>query len=189
MKRTIIALTLAFMLLLPTLALGDTSALPFGLALGMDGEQARAAFAADPVLATLTPDKEEYGGGAVEYTFEDVAIPGTSLTATNLSVQIDQNNSAKADRLSAVGFTLSPADGSIAAFREVLAALTATLGAPESDPFAAEAVDSYVEWGTLSASWSLPDLRVALTMNRMYEESITLQYTSRLNYDKADLGL
>ena len=70
-----------------------------------------------------------------------------------------------------------------------MAALSPTLGAPEGDPFDAAAVDTYVEWGTLSASWTLADTRVALTLNRMYEESITLQYTSRLNYDKADLGL
>lgn len=189
MKRKIIALTLALMLLVPALAVAEGATLPFGLALGMDGEQTRAAFAADPTLAKLTPDKSDYGSGAVEYVFEDVAIPGTSLTANSLSVQIDQNNSKKAERLTTLGFTIDPAEDSIASFRAVLAALSATLGAPEGDPFDAAAVDTYVEWGTLSASWTLADTRVALTLNRMYEESITLQYTSRLNYDKADLGL
>ena len=97
MKRKIIALTLALMLLVPALAVAEGATLPFGLALGMDGEQARAAFAADPTLAKLTPDKSDYGSGAVEYVFEDVAIPGTSLTANSLSVQIDQNNSKTAE--------------------------------------------------------------------------------------------
>jgi len=66
--------------------------------------------------------------------------------------------------------------------------MTVTLGAPESDPFSDEAADAYVEWGTLDASWTLPDARVSLSLNRMYEESITIQYSSRLNYDKADLA-
>jgi hypothetical protein len=189
MKRKIIAITLALMLLLPALAAAEGETLPFGLALGMDGEQTRAAFAADATLSSLTPDKSDYGNGAIEYVFENVTIPGTDLTADSLSVQIDQNNSQKAERLTSVGFTIDPVDDSVAAFRKVLAALAASMGEPESDPFGADAVDTYVEWGTLSASWSTPSMRVALTMNRMYEESLTLQFTSRLNYDKADLGL
>ena len=189
MKRTIVAIALTLMLLLPTLAAAEGDSLPFGLALGMDGEQARAAFAADSTLSSLTPDKSDYGNGAIEYVFEDVLIPGTDLTANSLSVQIDQNNSQKAERLTSVGFTVDPVDDSIAAFRKVLTALVASMGDPESDPFGTDAVDTYVEWGTLNASWSLPTMRVALTMNRMYEESLTLQFTSRLNYDKADLGL
>jgi ABC-type molybdate transport system substrate-binding protein len=189
MKRKIIALLMALVLLIPVLAAAETAVLPFGLALGMDGEQVSAAFAADPALAALKPDFSDWYNGAVEYSFENVPIPGTALTAESLYVQIDRNNSQMASRLSTVSFSLMPTEDNIAAFREALAALEATLGAPESDPFGADAVEAYVEWGTLSASWSTESLRIALNLNRMYEESITLQYTSRLNYDKADLGL
>lgn len=189
MKRTILAIAMALLLLMPALASAQGDTLPFGLAMGMSGEQTRAAFAADPTLSALNPDKSDYGNGAIEYVFDNVPIPGTDLTASSLSVQIDENNSQQADRLTSVGFTIDPLDDSIAAFRTMLAALTTTFGAPESDPFNAEAADTYVEWGTLSASWSPSTMRVALTMNRMYEESLTLQFTSRLNYDKADLGL
>ncbi len=187
MIRKLTALALAVLMLAPALALAEGAALPFGLALGMNGDQARAAFAADPVLSALTPDKEEYGT-SVDYYFEGVAIPGTELIADELSVSIDQNNSQKQDRLTSVTFTISPSEHSIADFRALLAALTAMLGAPESDPFGEDAVAAYVEWGTLDASWATADMRVALTMNRMYEESVTLQYNSRLNYDAADLA-
>lgn len=188
MKRKLVALALALMLLTPALSLGEGAALPFGLAMGMNGDQARAAFAADPALAALSPDKSDYGNGAVEYVFESVPIPGTELVADSMSVSIDQNNSQKQDRLTSVSFTITPSEHSIADFRALLAALTATLGAPEGDPFDEDAVAGYVEWGTLDASWALADMRVALTMNRMYEESVTLQFTSRLNYDAADLA-
>lgn len=187
MIRKLTALALAVLMLAPALSLAEGSALPFGLALGMNGDQTRAAFAADPVLSALTPEKEEYGT-SVDYYFEDVAIPGTELTADELSVSIDQNNSQKKDRLTSVTFTISPSEHSIADFRALLAALTATLGAPEGDPFGTDAVAAYVEWGTLDATWATADTRISLSMSRMYEESVNLQYSSRLNYDAADLA-
>ena len=39
----------------------------------------------------------------------------------------------------------------------------------------------------LDASWTFDDSRIGLSLNRMFEESITLQCTSRLNYDATDL--
>ena len=188
MLRKGIALWLALALLLPAVALGEATALPFGLKLGMNAQEAEAAFAADATLAGIKPDKEDYGAGAVEYMFDDVAIPGTELIATSLSVQVDQNNSARADRLTSLSFTITPSDRSIESFRTLLATLTAAYGAPTSDPFDAQAKDTYVEWGTLDAAWTLPDVRVSLSMARMYEESVMIQYSSRLNYDPADLA-
>lgn len=187
MKMRMIAFLLALVLLVPALALGESTPLPYGLAMGMDKDGVYAAFAADETLAALTPDVSEYSGAA-EYTFENVPIAGTDINATSLSVQVDQNNSAKADRLSGISFVISPAENSIAAFRTMLTALMQTLGAPQNDPFEEDAAELYVEWGTLDASWTFADVRVSLTLNRMYEESITLQYSSRINYDKADLA-
>lgn len=187
MKKTL-ALVLVLALLIPAAALGEASTLPFGLKIGMSKDEAKAAFDADATLSAIKHDKEDYDNGTVEYSFEDVAIPGTDLTADSFSVQVDENNSTKTDKLTTLSFEIKPTDNSIAMFRKLLTALTATLGAPESDPFNNEAADTYVEWGTLDASWTLPDMRVSLSLNRMYEESITVQYTSRLNYDKADLA-
>ena len=188
MMRKVIATILALLFLVPTMAMAEASTLPFGLSFGMDSEQAKAAFAADPVLSTQKADVSDYGDGAIEYIFEDVPMLQTDVTATNVSIQIDQNNSQKADRLSMVGFTVTPSENSIVTFRTLLKALTATLGAPDDDPFSTESADMYVEWGTLYASWTLPEARVQLNLNRMYSESITLQYNARLNYDKADLA-
>ena len=188
MKQKILAILVVIAIAIPALGLGEATLLPFGLQMGMNANQTREAFAADATLSALTPDKSDYGNGAVEYLFEDVLIPGTDLTVDNLYVQVDQNNSAKADRLSSISCEITPEDNSIALFRKLFTALTAKFGAPESDPFSPDAANNYVEWGTLDASWTLPDVRVSLTLNRMYEESITVQYSSRLNYDKADLA-
>ncbi|NLI21780.1 MAG: hypothetical protein GX418_09565 [Clostridiales bacterium] len=183
-----VALLLALALLLPAASLAEGTALPFGLQMGMSPQQVTAALEADATLGSLTPDTEDYGNGAVEYRYGGVTIPGTDLTADSLSVQVDRNNSLKADRLTEVGFVLSSPEHGIAAFRQVLAAMTATLGAPDADPFGEEAVSAYVEWGTLDASWTTADARVSLSLNRMYEENLTVQYSSRLNYDPADLA-
>ena len=48
-------------------------------------------------------------------------------------------------------------------------------------------VESYVEYGNLSASWTKADVRISLYMSRMYAESLTLDFSNRLCYDKADL--
>ena len=184
----LVAILLALMLLLPAASLAEGTALPFGLQMGMSPIQVTEALTADATLGSLTPDTEDYGNGAVEYRYSNVKIPGTELTADSLSVQVDRNNSAKEDRLTEIGFVLSSPEQSIAAFRQVLAAMTASLGAPDADPFGEEAVGAYVEGGTLDASWTTADTRISLSLSRMYEESLSVQYSSRLNYDPADLA-
>jgi len=189
MARKLLAFLVLFTLLLPAAALGEATALPYGLALGADAADTEAAFAADAVLGAVEYQKVDDGNGVVEYVFENVAIPDTALTASSLNVQIDQNNSLKVDRLTMVSLYLSPAqDEGIAAFRELLTAMTAALGAPEADPFGQSGVAQYVEWGTLSASWTTDDVRVSLSLSRMYEESVNILYSSRVNYDEADLA-
>ena len=183
-----LAMVTVLALLLPAAALGESTALPFGLQFGMDKDQTLAAFDADATLGKLKYDTDDYDNGAIEYNFEDIAVPGTDLTADSLSVQVDQNNSAKTDKLTSVGFVMDSVDNSIATFRTLLKTMSATLGAPESDPFSADATNTYVEWGTLDATWALEDGRISLSLSRMYEESISIQYTSRLNYDAADLA-
>ena len=188
MKRKLLALLIAVMLTVPFAGLAEATQLPYGLALGMDQAAAKAAFAADETLAALPSDLQDYGNGVVEYVFENVPVPGMDATAATLSVQLDRNNSKREERLSMITLTLDAQADSIKTFRTALAALTQTLGQPSSDPFAEESVQGYVEWGTVYANWAQPDVRVSLTLNRMYEESVTLQYTSRMNYDVADLA-
>ena len=182
--KKLIALVLSLAFLIPAAALAE--GLPFGLSFGMNEEKAEAAFAADETLSTLTWDKEDYGAGSVCYVFNDVTAPGTELVASSSEVQVDTNNSAGEMRLSNVSLVFDPGETeSIACFRTLYNVLRATYGEPESDPFAD--VNGYIEWGTLYASWETEDTRVSLSLSRMYEDSVMLNYSSRLNYDKADL--
>lgn len=153
----------------------------------MDSTQAEAAFGADPTLSQYKYETLDDGNGSVEYTFENVPVPDTDLTAYTLNVQVDQNNSQKASRLSMVSYSITPKDNSIAVFRSLLTAMTARLGAPDDDPFNNDGTAQYVEWGTLNANWTKDDVRVSLSLSRMYEDSLSILYTSRVNYDKADL--
>ncbi|MEA4998301.1 MAG: hypothetical protein VB087_02820 [Candidatus Limiplasma sp.] len=188
MKRTLQALLLVLLLLVPMTVLGEATPLPYGLALGMDQKEAQAAFAADETLADIKPDFQDYGNGVLEYVFPNVPVPGTDLIAEYLTVQIDTNNSQRAERLSMISLELDAGKNSIQSFRKALGGLSKALGQPESDPFGEQSVQGYVEWGTVYANWAKPDVRIALTLNRMYEESVMLQYTSRINYDAADLA-
>ena len=185
--KKIVAALLATLMLIPAVALGEATALPFDLKLGMNTNEAKAIFASDAILAAMKPDEVDSGTNAVEFVFENVAVPGTTLTASSLSVQIDQNNSDRADRLTSISFVLDPDANSIKDFRTLLEAMTTTYGAPASDPFNEDGASAYEEWGTLDATWTMPDVRVSLSLNRMYEESITIQYSSRVNYSRTDL--
>ena len=187
MARKLIALFLTAVLLLPAVALGESTPLPFGLKLGMNTQETEAAFKADATLSKASPDKSSTDVGTVDYVFDDLSIPGTD-EAASLTVEIDRNNSPQEDRLTSLSFQISPTGGSIAAFRQLLTSMTASLGAPDNDPFDADAVSQYVEWGTLDASWTKEDARVSLSLSRMFEENLTVQYSSRLNYDPADLA-
>jgi hypothetical protein len=188
MARKIFAFLTAIALLLPAAALGEATALPYGLSLGMNAAQTEAAFAADATLAAATFEKVDDGDGTVEYLFENVAIPGTELTAATLSVQIDLNNSLQEDRLTSVDFSVLLEESGIPVFRRLLASMTDALGAPDGDSFDESGVEQYVEWGTLDASWTKADVRVSLSLSRMYGDGVSVLYSSRLNYDEADLA-
>ena len=60
--------------------------------------------------------------------------------------------------------------------------------APNADPFGEDGVNGYVEWGTLDAAWATDSARASLSLNRMFGDSVSILYTSRLNYDAADLA-
>jgi len=185
--RKALALLLMVALLVPVSALGEATTLPFGLTLGMNGTQAEAAFAADPILSAIKAGKQDDGNGTIEYSFDQITVPGTDLTAYNLNIQIDRNNSEQADRLSMISYSLTPTGNGIGDFRKLLTAFTEQYGDPDADPFNEGGTAQYVEWGSLNADWTKDDLRISINLSRMYEESLSITYSSRINYDAADL--
>ena len=48
-------------------------------------------------------------------------------------------------------------------------------------------VEGYVEYGGLHATWTKPDVRINLSLSRMYQESMSLDFSNRLCYDADDL--
>lgn len=189
MKRMLSLLISLLLAALPLAAVGETvsTELPYGMVFGLNTAEVEAVYRSDAVLSKLTMDQERYDDGVTTIIFDDAPIPGTQLVAGSLSLQVDENNSPKTPRLSMMTFLMSPVEDSIAAFRAALAALTAAYGAPQSDPFSAEAVETYVEWGNLSALWELGDARISLSLSRMYQESLAISYMSCYNYLASDL--
>ena len=158
--------------------------LPFGVAFGMTHDELDAALNQPGSWETWYEDDAEYGS----LSLQDVALGIGDLKATNLYFEVDRNNSAKAPRMCILSAGLEIEGGVIAAFRKALSAMTEAYGQPDADPFNEEGVQGYVEYGALSASWTKPDVRINLNgYNRMYEESLSLDFTYRLSYDAADL--
>lgn len=186
MKKTLIALLLALTLLPCAGVAEQVTTLPYGFELGMTVEQTVGVMMENTALADYT--EEDYGNGAYNYTVNDIEIPDTGMKANIMQVQVDQNNSDKTEKLTSISFEIRPAEESIATFRKLLAALTATYGAPSDDPFSDENAAIYAEWGSLDASWQTDDLRITLSLSRMYEESISLYLVSRKNYNVSDLA-
>ena len=165
---------------LPALA-QEATALPYGLTFQMDFDAATAVLGGDKVA------KEEWDDGVGSLTLQNVPSGIGDLQADQLSCQIDRNNSAKASRLSMISYMLPIGENSISSFRAVLAALTDMYGAPDSDPFDADATQGYVEYGNLAATWTKADARISLSLGRMFTESLSLNIANRLCYDAADL--
>lgn len=187
MLKKALTLLLAIALLAPVSAFAEATALPFGLKLGMNETQAEAAFAADPTLSAVKPDQQNDGNGTIEYSFEQITVPDTDLTAYNLNIQIDRSNSKQADRLTMISYNLTPTGNGIGDFRKLLTAFTKQYGTPDTDPFNDDGTAEYVEWGSLNADWTKDDLRISLNLSRMYEQSLSITYSSRINYDASDL--
>lgn len=180
MMKKIAALVLALMLPLCAAVAEEATALPFGVGFSMDYQQVLDAAGKDA-------EQDNWGDdtGVVMLGACDIGIGG--LKAESVNFQIDRNNSASASRLSQIYMELDAGDNCIAGFRAALAALTAQYGAPDGDPFDEFGVESYVEFGNLNASWTKPDVRINLSMGRMYMDSLSLDFANRLCYDANDL--
>ena len=123
--------------------------------------------------------------GNIQLSNVDLGIGG--MTATFACFDVQRINSAREPRLSLVSVTLDPGDNSIASFRSALEALTGVYGEPDNNPFDEAATDMYVEYGMLDASWVKEDVRIYLSLQRMYEDYLELSFSPRICFDASDL--
>ena len=75
------------------------------------------------------------------------------------------------------------------AHQAALEALTGVYGAPDNNPFDEAATDMYVEYGMLDASWVKEDVRIYLSLQRMYEDYLELSFSPRICFDASDLDV
>ena len=175
------AILLTMCLLACSAALAEETALPGGVNFYMNANEV--AKALGPAAEISYWEEEGAEGTVYAETFDGF----DGLNVTSASFDVTANNSDKAPRLAQINLTLDVGDDCIQAFRDALLAMTAAYGEPDSDPFDESCVQTYVEYGTLGAYWTKADVRIALDMYRMYNESLTVSFTNRLCYDAEDL--
>ena len=186
MKKSISFLLALLVLSGSCAALAQTAqpatALPCGVTFGMSMDEATGALGA---AAEDTPDEMDGEVGSLYIETAENAFG--SLAAYDLTFEVNRSNSAKAPRLNMIFCGLPVGDSVIASFRDALTAFTALYGAPDGDPFDESGVDGYREYGYRSATWTKPDVRINLSLSRMYQATLTLDFANRLCYDADDL--
>ncbi|MBE5778453.1 MAG: hypothetical protein E7331_03875 [Clostridiales bacterium] len=150
---------------------------------GMSGSELRPLFPDGLWEAWYEDDPEE---GVLTLLGDNVQIDG--LPVEEVTLQADRNNSSLQPRLTLVTAILPTGDNCILSFKNALAALTALYGQPDYDPFCEDCVRTYQQSGSLSATWTTDEVTINLTMNRMFYETLSLDYIYLLNYDPADLA-
>lgn len=181
-----LALLLMMSLVAAPCALAEEAAtpLPYGVTFEMDGPTVAQTVGNDAVFEPLDPEYDD-ATGTVCLFGGDISLGG--IEANYINFDITRNNSAEVPRLYMISAALPTEGNGIADFRAALAALTAVYGEPDSDPFDEGGVASYTEYGGLDATWSRTDVRINLSMQRMYGPTLTLSFFNRLCYDAADL--
>lgn len=181
-----LALLMLMSLVASTGALAEEAAtpLPYGVTFQMDGPAVATTVGGDAVFEAYDPEYDEETG-SVCLLDSDVGLG--ELKATYIDFEILRNNSAETPRLNMISATLPTEGNGVADFRAALSSLTAIYGAPDSDPFDENGVASYVEYGGLDATWTKTDVRINLSMQRMFGASLSLSFSDRLCYDAADL--
>ena len=186
MKKTL-SLVLAGLLLvcaLPALAAEKTS-LPLGLTFDMGWDEVAATACEE---ASLEPWEDDLGDGIIgSISVDDVNIGVGSLKADSVFLDVNRNNSALTPRLYDIICNLPTGDNVIQSFRDALEQVTSVYGEPDSDPFDEGGVEAYVEYGSLYATWTRDDTRISLNMQRMYGDSLSLDFANRLCYSADDL--
>ena len=157
--------------------------LPYGVNFRMDGQAVAEAIGNG---AAFTPYYEEEAETGAVY-LDETALGLGDLRAEYVTFEVQRNNSPEEPRLYLISAGLPVSGNGVKDFRDALEALKAIYGEPDGDPFDEAGVEGYVEYGTLSASWTKADTRVNLTLGRMYGTYLSLDFSSRLCYDAADL--
>lgn len=183
-----LALLMIMVLAAAPAALAEDAAtpLPLGATFEMDGPALVEAIGGDAEFVPYFEDDDTETGN-IQLSNVDLGIGG--MTATFVCFDVQRINSAREPRLSLVSVTLDPGNNSIASFRSALEALTGVYGAPDNDPFGEDAVDMYVEYGMLDASWVKDDVRIYLSLQRMYEDYLELSFSPRICFDASDLDV
>ena len=190
MKKILLWLLAASLMILPLGVVAEESAvqLPLGVQFGMTLEEAAAVIGEGAQVEEWYPDDPAFCGVGSIFV-ENVPLGIGDLQAAFASFEVNRSNSPREPRLAYITLSLAYEGNCIAAFRSVLADLTAVYGQPDGDPFDEYARESYQEYGNLDASWTLPDTRIHMSMNQALAEngSIDLSYAYRLCYDLSDL--
>ena len=189
MKKFLVLLATLLMLLPFGVVAEDTAVqLPYGVTFGMNLEEATAAIGEGAQVEEWYEDENEKDGTGSIF-LENVPLGIGKIQAGFISFDVSRNNSPREPRLDSINLSVVYEGNCITAFRSTLADLTAVYGQPDSDPFDEYARESYQEFGNLSASWTLPDTRIYLSLNQAYTDngSIDLSYAYRLCYDLSDL--
>ncbi|MDD3336492.1 MAG: hypothetical protein PHI98_13425 [Eubacteriales bacterium] len=184
--KKILAIALSTLLVLSScaaLAEADATVLPMGANFGLSMDALQEKLGSDAQRDVWYEDDDESGA----LSFQNVKLDIGGLTANDIYFQVDRNNSSGDARLSMVSVDLLVDGSVIDAFKAALASLSEVYGTPDSDPFDDTSVEIYIEYGSLSATWTKADTRINLMMNRMYDQTLSLDYSYRLNYDAADL--
>ncbi|MBO5501318.1 MAG: hypothetical protein J6K73_13610 [Clostridia bacterium] len=189
-KKCVLMMLALALLVVPVAGLAEASSvqLPYGVTFGMNLEEAAAVIGEDAQVEEWYEDGIEKDGTGSIFV-ENVPLGIGNIQAGFMSFDVSRNNSPREPRLDSINLSVVYEGNCIAAFRSTLADLTAVYGQPDSDPFDEYARESYQEFGNLSASWTLPDTRIYLSLNQAYTDngSIDLSYAYRLCYDLSDL--
>ena len=190
MKKWLPMVLVIALLMLPFGAVAEEAAiqLPYGVAFGMTLDKAAAVIGEGAQVEEWYENGNEKDGTGSIF-LENVPLGIGNIQAGFLSFEVTRNNSPREPRLDFISLSVAFDGNCIAAFRSTLADLIAVYGQPDSDPFDEYARESYQEFGNLSASWTLPDTRIYLSLSQTHMEngSIDLSYAYRLCYDLSDL--
>ena len=183
-----LALLLMMALAAAPVALAEDAAtpLPCGATFEMDGPALVEAIGGE---AEFVPNFEDDDTETGNIQLSNVDLGIGDMTASFVCFDVQRVNSAREPRLSLVSVTLDPGDDSIASFRAALEALTGVYGEPDNNPFDEAATDMYVEYGMLDASWVKEDVRIYLSLQRMYEDYLELSFSPRICFDASDLDV
>lgn len=181
MKKTLALLLVMAMSAAPCAMAEENTAtaLPYGVTFEMD---------AQAVTEATGGDYEDYEGGSGVVTLMDSSLNVVELNAGMIEFEITTNNSERVPRLETIMADLPTGGNSILAFRKALAAMTAVYGRPDGDPFDAGAVQSYVEYGGLNATWTKADVRINLSLSRLWGDRLSLDFANRMCFNPEDLN-